>query len=143
MCYALQFVFTYILMPISFISFYILGINVLIDDYRTWKLCEAFNLLWIYIISNFTLIVINKIIVAYSLYNKKWKLFYLFLTLELILIIWGIIELYNTKLCDNLVISNLWSFGFGCLILNIIFYGVLSLVSLFNYNHDNKIDIIV
>lgn len=135
----------FIFLIFYYISYVVYGGYALISDYNLWHNCylKCDNKIWIYcflsIMLGFDKIYLRKKLVL----NQGLLILVLVIIVEILLFIWGIVELFTKTLCleDNCIDifrSHLWAFSHLCFVLQIIFIILYSLLLYYKINQPSQ-----
>lgn len=115
-----------VIMLLMIVAYCIIGVLYLSSEFKIWKECNNTNLLWPWImVSMISIVNIYNIRPLNQFKNKIF--FWLSFVYEILLIIWGGIELFlRCYQCKEIILSPLWDFGLTtfiiqCLLITIFF----------------------
>jgi len=112
----------YGILLICLLSYYVLGVLFLVEDYSG---CNNSNL-WEYVLISLVLLLLPKILIVKNVNNYKCFGKCCCIGLDLSLIVWGFYELYGNNLCEEL--ERLWNFGLTTLLANILWVIIILLL---------------
>lgn len=113
------------------LAYYILGIMSLESDIELWRECKT-SFLWLYVLISMLLMLITKLSITYSIKYKKRVAGIVLMSIEIGLVIWGGLELYGKKRCNELEYNMLWKIGLASFLTNLVFCILFSCIVLMN-----------